>query len=56
MGTEEAIKRWDAFADTYAKRHSEEGNLHKEVFLNPALLSLMGDVQQKNILDTGCGD
>lgn len=38
VGTEEAIKRWDAFADKYSKNHTEQGDLHKEVFLNPTLL------------------
>jgi hypothetical protein len=39
-GTEEAIKRGDSFADTYSKNHTEQGDLHKEVFLNPTLFSL----------------
>ncbi|WP_455662819.1 class I SAM-dependent methyltransferase [Pradoshia sp.] len=56
LGTEEAIKRWDAFADTYAKNHAEQGDPHKEVFLNPAFLSLMGDIHKKNVLDAGCGE
>lgn len=55
-GTEEAIKRWDAFADTYSKHHSEQGDLHKEVFLNPTLFSLMGNTKNKKILDAGCGE
>ncbi len=32
VGTEEAIKRWDRFADTYSANHTEQGDLHKEVF------------------------
>ncbi|MGJ7910088.1 class I SAM-dependent methyltransferase [Neobacillus sp. LXY-1] len=55
-GTEEAIKRWNAFADTYSKNHSEQGDLHKEIFLNPTLFSLIGDVQNKRVLDAGCGE
>lgn len=56
IGTEEAIKRWDSFADTYSANHNEQGDLHKEVFLNPTLLSLMETVRNKNILDAGCGE
>ncbi|MGN9863454.1 class I SAM-dependent methyltransferase [Bacillus swezeyi] len=56
IGTEEAIKRWDRFADTYAANHTEQGDIHKEVFLNPALFSLMGNVKNKNVLDAGCGE
>ncbi|MFB4211486.1 class I SAM-dependent methyltransferase [Shouchella sp. JSM 1781072] len=54
--TEEAIKRWNHFADTYAAQHTEQGDLHKEVFLNPTLLSLMGTVKNKHVLDAGCGE
>lgn len=54
--TEEAIKRWDRYAETYSSVHSEQGDLHKEIFLNPALLSLMGTVKNKKVLDAGCGE
>jgi ubiquinone/menaquinone biosynthesis C-methylase UbiE len=56
IGTEEAIKRWDGFADTYASHHTENGDIHKEVFLNPVLFELMGDVKGKRVLDAGCGE
>ncbi|MEC1260305.1 class I SAM-dependent methyltransferase [Bacillus swezeyi] len=56
LGTEEAIKRWDRFADTYSALHTEQGDIHKKVLLNPALLSLMGTVKNKNVLDAGCGE
>ncbi|GAA0422555.1 class I SAM-dependent methyltransferase [Virgibacillus salarius] len=56
MGTEEAIKRWDNFAENYSENHTEQGDLHKEIFLNPALFSLMGNVKNKKVLDAGCGE
>lgn len=56
IGTDEAILRWDKYADAYAATHTEQGDLHKEVFLNPTLLSLMGEVKDKRILDAGCGE
>jgi 2-polyprenyl-3-methyl-5-hydroxy-6-metoxy-1,4-benzoquinol methylase len=56
VGTEEAIKRWDRFADTYSANHTEQGDIHKEVFLNPTLFSLMETVKNKKVLDAGCGE
>ncbi|RCW62576.1 class I SAM-dependent methyltransferase [Saliterribacillus persicus] len=54
--TEEAIKRWNKFADIYASKHFEQGDLHKEIFLNPTLFTLMGKIEKKNVLDAGCGE
>ncbi|MCA0986518.1 class I SAM-dependent methyltransferase [Guptibacillus algicola] len=54
--TEEAIKRWDANAEAYTKGYTEEGDLHREVFLNPCLFTLIGDSTDKKILDAGCGE
>lgn len=56
MGTEEAIKRWDQFADAYSVTHAEQGDRHKEIFLNPTLFSLMGTVKDQKVLDAGCGE
>lgn len=56
IGTEEVIQRWDRYADTYSEAHGEQGDPHKEVFLNPTLLSLMGEVRYKRVLDAGCGE
>lgn len=56
VGTEEAIKRWNNYADTYSKNHTDQGDIHKEVLLNPALFSLMGSVKNKKVLDAGCGE
>ncbi|WP_409972914.1 class I SAM-dependent methyltransferase [Bacillus sp. Bva_UNVM-123] len=53
---DEAIKRWDNFADEYSANHGEQGDIHKEVLLNPVLFSLMGNVKNKQILDAGCGE
>lgn len=56
MRTEEAIIRWNTFAESYAANHSDQGDVHKEVFLNPTLFSLMGTVEHKKVLDAGCGE
>ena len=53
---EEAIGRWDRFADVYSANHAEQGDLHKEVLLNPVLFSLIGDVEGRRVLDAGCGE
>src|SRR5699024_69542 len=54
--SEEVIKRWDRFADTYAKNHGQHGDPHKEVLLNPTLFALMGNVSGMEVLDAGCGE
>ncbi|WP_186576743.1 class I SAM-dependent methyltransferase [Aquibacillus kalidii] len=56
LSTAEAIKRWDRFADTYASTHGEHGDIHKEVFLNPTIFSLAGQLHNKRVLDAGCGE
>lgn len=37
IDTKEAVRRWDLFADAYSANHGEQGDIHKEVFLNPSL-------------------
>ncbi|WP_271750691.1 class I SAM-dependent methyltransferase [Bacillus paralicheniformis] len=56
IGTEEAIQRWNRFADAYAANHTELGDIHKEVFLNPAIFSLIETVKNQRVLDAGCGE
>ncbi len=53
IDTEEAMIRWDSFAESYAANHSDQGDAHKEVLLNPTLFSLMGTVEHKKVLDAG---
>lgn len=55
-GTEEAIQRWNRFADSYAASHTEQGDIHKEVFLNPVIFSLIETVKNQKVLDAGCGE
>ena len=56
LGTKEAIKRWDKYAELFASSYGENGDIHREVFLNPTLLNLMGSVENKTVLDAGCGE
>ncbi|WP_202081185.1 class I SAM-dependent methyltransferase [Caldalkalibacillus salinus] len=54
--TQEAIRRWDMHAETFASGYSEVGDIHREVFLNPTLLDLLDSVHGKRVLDAGCGE
>jgi SAM-dependent methyltransferase len=55
--TDEAIRRWDRFAPTLmAYMDPDEGDDHRIVLLNPALLQLLPDVGGKRVLDAGCGE
>lgn len=54
--TEEAIKRWDIHAEELASKYTSQGDRHREVFLNPVLLPLLGSVETRRILDAGCGE
>lgn len=47
LGTEEAIKRWDKYAELITSSYGENGDLHREIFLNPAIFSLVGMVDQQ---------
>lgn len=52
----ESKRRWNGFADDYAQMTRKYGDLHKEVLLTPNILSLLGDVKDKTVLDAGCGE
>ncbi|RCK09638.1 class I SAM-dependent methyltransferase [Bacillus licheniformis] len=49
-------QRWNRFADSYAANHTEQGDIHKEVFLNPVIFSLIETVKNQKVLDAGCGE
>lgn len=54
--TEEAIKRWDILAEKLTAGYTSQGDRSREVLLNPVLLEFLGSVQNKRILDAGCGE
>lgn len=54
--TEEARRRWDLHAPELTAGYTSQGDIHREVLLNPALLSLLGAVDGKRVLDAGCGE
>ncbi|MEK5430500.1 class I SAM-dependent methyltransferase [Lysinibacillus sp. FSL R7-0073] len=56
MDTEQAIKRWNQYAERYTANYNEYGDTHREVLLNPTIFSLLEEVNGKHILDAGCGE
>lgn len=56
LDTQEAIQRWNKHAENFVSGYGEDGDLHREIFLNPALLGLMDEVEGKKVLDAGCGE
>ncbi len=56
MTTEEAIKRWDMHAEVFTAGYTELGDISRRTLLNPTIFSLMDDVNEKNVLDAGCGE
>ncbi|OZQ67429.1 SAM-dependent methyltransferase [Paenibacillus sp. VTT E-133280] len=56
LNSTDAIKRWDKYAELISSSYGETGDIHREVFLNPALIRLMGSVENKKVLDAGCGE
>lgn len=49
------IRAWGNAPQDAALQHGDEGDFARQHLLNPALFSLLGDVQGKTILDAGCG-
>lgn len=56
MTSDEAIKRWDWHAEELTRNYTEQGDVHREVLLNPAIFSLIEKTTSISILDAGCGE
>jgi SAM-dependent methyltransferase len=53
----ESARRWDALAPLVMPHMDpDEGDSHRIVLLNPALFQLFPDVEEKAVLDAGCGE
>ena len=52
--TEQAREDWDRLAEHYASFREERGT-YNEIVEMPAMLSLIGNVKGKTVLDAGCG-
>jgi ubiquinone/menaquinone biosynthesis C-methylase UbiE len=47
---------WNRFADEWATRYTEAGDLNRQYIIDPALFHVLGRVQGQRILDAGCGN
>ena len=56
MNTEQAIQRWNQYAERYTANYDEQGDIHRVVLLNPTIFSLLEEVDGKHVLDAGCGE
>lgn len=56
IDADEAIRRWNENAARFVSTYSENGDIHREVLLNPTILDLLGAIQGKRVLDAGCGE
>jgi len=54
--TDDAARRWHLYAAELTQKCTSEGDIHREVLLNPVLLDLLGAVRGKRVLDAGCGE
>ncbi len=52
----EAIKRWNTHAEALAAQYTSQGDRSREVLLNPVLLDFLGSVENRRVLDAGCGE
>lgn len=50
------IQDWDRATKYVTNKFDDEGDYYRKYVLNQALLSLLGHVKEKGILDAGCGE
>lgn len=48
--------QWDALADWWTSRYTEEGDISRRYIIDPALFDLLGDVKGLDVFDAGCGN
>jgi len=51
----QAIEAWSNIPPELLKQFGDEGDFARQHLLNPAIFTLLGDVEGKTILDAGCG-
>lgn len=46
---------WDRVAEDYDSLVGESGDFNHKTYINPAVLEILGNVKNKNVLDLACG-
>ncbi len=49
-------RAWDEFADRWHQRYTDAGDLNRQYIIDPTLLTVLGRVKGKRVLDAGCGN
>jgi len=47
---------WSEAADRWWGKYGEFGDTNRRYIIDPAILSILGDIQGKQVLDAGCGN
>ena len=47
---------WSRVAEDWWGRYDEFGDVNRRYIIDPSILSILGDVEDKHILDAGCGN
>ncbi len=55
ISNDDNIQQWSTAPLSVLESFGEQGDFAREHLLNPALFSLLGNVNGKKILDAGCG-
>ncbi|MGM5487795.1 MAG: class I SAM-dependent methyltransferase [Nanobdellota archaeon] len=50
------MNQWDAFAHEYDQLVGDTGDFYHRKYLNPRVLSMLGDITGKKVLDLACGN
>ncbi|MHB1868145.1 MAG: class I SAM-dependent methyltransferase [Nitrososphaerales archaeon] len=50
------MENWEDISDWYDKKQGETGDFWHRTLIDPALLRIIGDCRDKEILDLGCGN
>ena len=52
---EEIAQQWNGIAEKWVARYTEHGDINREHVIDPTMLRTLGNVENKQILDAGCG-
>lgn len=55
ISEKKTAEAWDALAEKWVERYSEQGDLNREHVIDPAMLRMLGPVNHLSVLDAGCG-